>query len=174
MNFSWFESIVAGLVQGLLLIIAVGAYHKYQRCRKKKQEREYINKTISLGLEYLLNAKEDRTEVKVYDGNPEVDPDIDYEIGEPIIISRDEVRKNIFHSMYKELDAFITHRTKELSFEEERTIRNAFGRTSRIIIEGNANLTPCGYRSFLIEQLQSIEWLELEDLSQRFRKSGKE
>ena len=174
MSFPWFESIVAGLVQGLLLIIAVGAYHKYQRCRKKKQEREYIDRTISLGLEYILNAEEDRTEVKIYEGDPEIDPNLDPEIGDPIIISRDEVRKNLFHSMYKELDAFITHRTKELSFKEERIIRNVFGKVSRILIEGNANLTLYGYRSFLIEELQSIEWLELEDISQRFEKSGKE
>lgn len=145
MALSTSELIKIGLLQGFPLVMFVGLYHVVRSYWKKYQQKKHIREIVSSYLEKIQNAEDF----------------CDSEDPEKVLITADQLRKIYCNSMYKDLDFFLNYKTTELSYEDEKEIRDAFYFV-QFMEEHNGLPSLEIYKTSLIKTLKEIKWLELD------------
>ena len=145
MALSTSELIKIGLLQGVPLVIFVGLYYVVRSYWEKRQQKKYIREVISHYLEKIQNA-EDFCGLE--------DPG-------KVLITADQLRKIHCDHMYKDLDFFLSYKTTQFSYEDEKEIREAF-RFIQFLEKYNRLPHAEIYETSLINELKEIKWLELE------------
>lgn len=149
------ESILTGVVQGLLLALILGAYHFVTEFLKKKAQRKYLNDIINDNLIKIFYAE---------------DLEPPYQGAQPI--PADAVRRTFYEYLYRLVDSFlsdstasnkITHQAKEKIRSPFNTINWAMNQADKKAGEGLGRIEGIKpYRNVLLESLKEIEWIELD------------
>ena len=146
MEFSTLEIIRTGLLQGIPLALLVAVADIIRRYSTRRSQKKYIRTIISAYVEQIRDAKE----------VPHPDP----RSKTKIMATADQVRKVVYDSMYKEVDKFLSHKTTQLDYDDEKKIRDAFGVIN--FMDENQRIASLQiYEKTLFKGLMEVKWLKL-------------
>ncbi|MYC39853.1 MAG: hypothetical protein F4X55_02385 [Candidatus Dadabacteria bacterium] len=152
MGLSTSELIKIGLLQGLPLVVLVGAYHLIRSWWRKQNQKKHLRKIISTHVKKIREAKD----------TPDPDPK------SKVIYKASEVRKSHYDVMYKQIDDLLSHKAVLIDYEDEELIRRAFYYINRLNEKNKffgyyeVLLDLEVYEERLIKHLKKIKWLQLE------------
>ena len=152
MGLSTSELIKIGLLQGIPLVVLVGAYHFIRSWWRKQNQKEYLRKIISNHVKKIRDAKD----------IPNPDPESDR-----VLYTAGDVRKSHYALMYKQIIDLLSHKAILINYEDEKLIRDAFYYINIAyrahIFESRLDPLPPPevYEEKFIEKLEKVKWLEL-------------
>ena len=134
-------TLVIPVVEGVAIAAVLWMFHIMHLHYRIRNQRSRIRKIVSDGVRNIKRADEPT--------------DLKRDFG------ADATRKIFYDLMYEEVMSVLNHRSNELSYDDEKAIRNAF--VLKKIMEASPGRCPSGikpYETTLFENLEKVKWLK--------------
>ena len=72
-----------------------------------------------------------------------------------------QVRKTIYEALWREVDTELTHKSSEISYEDEKKIRDAFFLINHFLKENEERMPSVEiYENLMLARLEEVKWLK--------------
>lgn len=135
------STLVISVTEGVAIAAVLWIFHIMHLHYRICDQRSRIRKIISDGVRDIKRADEP-TDLKRH-------------------VGADATRKIFYDLMYEEIMSVLNHRGNELSYDDEKAIRNAF--VLKKMMEASPGGCPSGiepYETTLFENLEKVKWLK--------------
>jgi len=141
----WFwTEVTAGITIGITVAAIAGLFQLSAKWLRILKQRNRIKEMISSRIKQMQEAKD----LTLPDGKTR------YPEG--------QIRKIFYKELWREVDTELTHKSSEISYEDEKKIRDAFSLINRFLKDDENRMPSIEiYKNYMFTQLEKVKWLNL-------------
>ena len=141
----WFwAEITTGIAIGVTVAALAGLFQLGAKWLRIHNQKGRIREIISLHIKQMKEVQD----LTLPDGKTRC--------------SANELRKTIYEALWREINTELTHKSSEISYEDEKKIRDSFFLINRFLSMMDENRVPSVeiYNNLMLTRLEEIKWLK--------------
>lgn len=137
------EHLITGITIGITVSAINGIFLYVVKRSRVEQQRKLIREILRQHLDAILNAEPYQDEYQTY--------------------TEDQMRVNYYDSLWREINAYLSHKASEIHYGDELYIKRAFFNLNNL--RAQQPDLPLGahfFRKYLVPNLKELEWLNID------------